>query len=157
MKKCGLYSKRDPTKNFSPLPNEVFYLGLSYGAIAVYGYLMHIENRKTFQSHAAYHTIGRAVKMSANTVRKYVLELEDKQLIHTEPTTVITRDGRKRNGTLCYHIRPIREAVDHYHEQQLRRLELDVERQRVQARLSRQCAAQEPPVQTGRPAAPPVL
>ena len=30
MKKYDLYSKRDPAKNFSPLPNEVFYLGLSY-------------------------------------------------------------------------------------------------------------------------------
>ena len=52
MKRYDLYSKHDPTKNFSPLPNEVFYLGLSYGAIAVYGYLMHIEDRKTFQSYA---------------------------------------------------------------------------------------------------------
>ncbi len=76
MKKYDLYSKRDPAKNFSPLPNEVFYLGLSYGAIAVYGYLMHIEDRRTFQSYAGYNTIGRAVKMSANTVRKYVLELD---------------------------------------------------------------------------------
>ena len=100
MKKYDLHSRHDPTKNFSPLPNEVFYLGLSYGAIAVYGYLMHIEDRKTFQSYASYNTIGRAVKMSANTVRKYVLELEDKCLIRTESTTVITRDGRKRNGIL---------------------------------------------------------
>ncbi len=137
MKKCGLYSKCDPAKNFSPMPNEVFYLGLSYGAIAVYGYLMHIEDRKTFQSYASYNTIGRAVNMSANTVRKYVSELEDKQLIRTESTSIITKDGRKRNGTLRYNIRPIREAVDHYHEQQLHRLELDVEQQRAQARLSR--------------------
>nr|WP_325237947.1 hypothetical protein [uncultured Oscillibacter sp.] len=144
MKKYDLYSKRDPAKNFSPLPNEVFYLGLSYGAIAVYGYLMHIEDRKTFQSYAGYNTIGRAVKMSANTVLKYVLELEDKHLIRTEPTTVVTRDGRKRNGTLRYHIRPIQEAVDYYHEQQLRQVELDTERQRAQTRLSRLCAAQEP-------------
>ena len=93
MKRYDLYSKRDPAKNFSPLPNEVFYLGLSYGAIAVYGYLMHIEDRKTFQSYAGYNTIGRAVKMSANTVRKYVLELEDKHLIRTESTTVITGTG----------------------------------------------------------------
>ncbi len=137
MKKYDFYSKRDPAKNFSPMPNEVFYLGLSYGAIAVYGYLMHIEDRKTFQSYASYNTIGRAVKMSANTVRKYVSELEDKQLIRTESTSIITKDGRKRNGTLRYNIRPIREAVDHYHEQQLHRLELDVEQQRAQARLSR--------------------
>ena len=127
MKKYDLYSRRDPAKNFSPLPNEVFYLDLSYGAIAIYGYLMHIEDRKTFQSYASYNTIGRAVKMSANTVRKYVLELEDKCLIRTEPTTVVTRDGRKRNGTLRYYIRPIREAVDHYHERQLGQLELAVD------------------------------
>ena len=155
MKKYDLYSKRDPAKNFSPLPNEVFYLGLSYGAIAVYGYLMHIEDRKTFQSYASYSTIGRAVKMSANTVRKYVLELEDKHLIRTESTTVVTRDGRKRNGTLRYHIRPIREAVDHYHERQLCQLELDTERQKAQARLSLLCAAQEPLPTTERPATPP--
>ena len=140
MKKYDLYSRRDPAKNFSPLPNEVFYLDLSYGAIAIYGYLMHIEDRKTFQSYASYNTIGRAVKMSANTVRKYVLELEDKCLIRTEPTTVVTRDGRKRNGTLRYYIRPIQEAVDHYYE-----------RQRAQARLSRLCAVQEPLPAAGRP------
>ena len=155
MKKYDLYSKRDPAKNFSPLPNEVFYLGLSYGAIAVYGYLMHIEDRRTFQSYASYNTIGRAVKMSANTVRKYVLELEDKCLIRTEPTTVVTRDGRKRNGTLHYYIRPIQEAVDHYHGRQLSQLELDTERQKAQARLSRLCAAQEPLPAAGRPMTPP--
>ncbi len=155
MKKYDLYSKRDPVKNFSPMPNEVFYLGLSYGAIAVYGYLLHIEDRKTYQSYASYRTIGKAVKMSANTVRKYVSELEEKQLIRTEPTTVTTRDGRKRNGTLRYYIRPIQEAVDHYHEQQLRQLEADVKHQRVQARLSRLCTAQEPLAGAGQSTTPP--
>lgn len=65
--------------------------------------------------------------MSANAVQKYVSELKDKQPIHTEPITVITRDGWKRNSTLRYYIRPIQETVDHYHEQQLCRLELAVE------------------------------
>ena len=155
MNKYSPYPKRDPVKNYSPMPNEVYYLSLSYGAIAVYGYLLHIEDRKTFQSYASYNTIGRAVKMSANTVRKYVSELEEKQLIRTEPTTVITRDGRKRNSTLRYHIRPIREAVDHYHEQQLHQLELDAERRRAQARLSRLCAPQKPPPVAGQPTTPP--
>ena len=86
MNKYYSYPTRDPVKNYSPMPNEVYYLSLSYGAIAVYGYLLHIENRKTYQSYASYNTIGRAVKMSANTVRKYVSELEEKQLIRTEPT-----------------------------------------------------------------------
>ena len=119
----------------------MFYLGLSYGAIAVYSYLIHIEDRKTFQSYANYNTIGRAVKMSTLSARS--------------PTTVVTRDGRKRNGTLRYYIHPIQEAVDYYHEQQLRRLELDTERQRAQARLSRLCAAQEPLPAAGRPMTPP--
>ena len=149
------YPKRDPIKNFCPMPNEIFYIGLSYGAIAVYGYLLHIEDRKTFQSYASYHTIGKAVKMSANTVRKYVLELEDKCLVRTEPTTVVTRDGRKRSGTLLYHIRPIQEAVDYCQEQHLLRLEADVERQRVQARLSRLCATQEPLPAERQPTTPP--
>jgi len=153
MKYC-LYSKLDPVRNFSPMPNEVFCIGLSYGAIAIYGYLLYIENRKTYQSYASYKTIGKAVKMSANTVRKYVSELEDKQLIRAEPTTIITKDGRKRNGTLRYQIRPIQEAVDHYHEQQLHQLEVDVERLRVQACLSRVCALQEPISATGQPTTP---
>ena len=70
MKRYDLYSKRDPAKIFSPLPNKVFYLGLFYGAIVVYSYLIHIEDRNTFQSYASYNTIGRAVKMSATTVGK---------------------------------------------------------------------------------------
>ena len=144
MNKYYPYPKRDPIKNYSPMPNEVYYLGLSYGAIAVYGYLLHIENRETYQSYAGFNPIGRAVKMSPNTVRKYVSELEEKRLVRTEPTTVVTRDGRKRNGTLRYYIRPIQEAVDYYYEQQLQQLELDAERQRVQAQLSRLCAAQKP-------------
>lgn len=149
--------RHDLVKNFSPVPNEIYYIGLSYGAIAVYGYLLHIENRETYQSYASYNTIGKAVKMSVNTVRKYVMELEDRQLIRTEPTSIITKDGRKRNGTLRYYIRPIQEAVNHYNEQQLRRLEAVAERQRVQARLSRHCAPQEPLSTAGRPRTPPTM
>ena len=35
------WPKRDPIKNYFPLPNEIFSLGLSAGAIAVYGFLLH--------------------------------------------------------------------------------------------------------------------
>ena len=67
---------REPTKNYFPLPNVIYQLGLSAGAIAVYGYLFYIENRETYQCHASYTTIGNAVGMSRNTVCKYVQELE---------------------------------------------------------------------------------
>jgi len=40
------YQKRDPIKDYFPLPNEIFYLDLSYGEIAVYSYLLYRENRK---------------------------------------------------------------------------------------------------------------
>jgi len=125
------WPKRDPAKNYFQLPNEIFLLGLSPGALAVYSYLLCCENRSTYQCWPSCKTIGRAVGMSQNTVRKYVCELEERQLIRIENTTVVTKDGRKRNGNLLYIIRPIRDAVDHYHEQQLHQLELDAERQRV--------------------------
>ena len=43
------WTKRDPVKNYFPLPNEIYQLGLSHGAIAVYGYLLRIEDRRTYQ------------------------------------------------------------------------------------------------------------
>ena len=116
---------RDNCKNnasqYFTLPNEIFWLGQSSGEIAVYSYLLRCENRKTYQCYPSYRTIGQALKMSQNTVRKYVQSLEDKHLISTERTEVITKDGRKRNGTLLYTIRPIAEAIDCFHNEQLRR------------------------------------
>ena len=69
--------------------------------------------------------------MSVNTVQKYIAELCEKGLISIENTSVITKSGQKRNGTLRYTIRPIQNAVDLYHQRQLRKLELDVVRSRL--------------------------
>ena len=113
------------------VPNEIFLLGLSPGALAVYSYLLCCENRQTYQCWPSYKTIGRAVKMSANTVRKYVCELEERQLISTESTTVTTKAGLKRNGNLLYTIRPIQLALDQFYEQQLAQMDIAAERQRV--------------------------
>ena len=41
------YTKRDAVKNFFPLPNEIFSLGLSFGALAVCSYLLYCEDRKS--------------------------------------------------------------------------------------------------------------
>lgn len=78
--------------------------------------------------------------------KKYVAGLEHKRLISTESTKVELCDGRKRNGNLRYTILPIQWAVDYFHEQQLARLELDVEQQRVTERLAKydRVAPQEP-------------
>ena len=69
------------------MPNEIFCFGLSSGEIAVYAYLLRCENRKTFQCHPSYKTIGNAVGMSKNTVKKYVGSLIKKRLITAEPTS----------------------------------------------------------------------
>ena len=58
------------------MPNEIFYLGLSYGEISVYSYLMSCEDRKTYQCYPSYNTIGNALKMSKKTVMKYVKALK---------------------------------------------------------------------------------
>lgn len=123
-------------KNYFPLPNVIFSLNLSPGEIAVYSYLLYCEDRKTYQCHPSYKTIGRAVGMSTNTVQKYITALGERGFISIEPTSVITKSGQKRNGTLLYTIRPIREAVELYHQRQLQKLELDVAKSSLATRTT---------------------
>ena len=125
------YSKRDAIKNYFPMPNEIFNLGLCSGEISIYAYLSRCEDRKTYRCHPSYKTIGKAVHMSENTVRKYVLGLESKQLIRSEPSMITTKDGRQRNGSLIYTLRPIQEAIDRFNEQQLTPAEQAAERYKV--------------------------
>jgi len=82
------WPKRDPNKHYYLVPNEVFNLGLSSHEIAVYNYLLRCEDRRTYQCYPSYRTIGKAVALSENTVRKYVGGLEEKGLIHTGPSTI---------------------------------------------------------------------
>lgn len=130
-------AKRDPIKNYFPLPNEIYSLGLSSTAIAVYGYLLRRENRKTYQCLASYRMIGDAIGKCANTVRKYVTELEARGLIYMERTTITTKDGRKRNGCLLYTIRPIQLAIEQYYDQQLRAIDLERERSEAEKHLEK--------------------
>ena len=115
---------RNALKNYFPLPNEIFSLGLYSGEISVYAYLMYCEDRKTFQCHPSYKTIGRALKMSRNTVRKYVKGLEEKRLISTEPSSVTLKSGKKQNGNLVYTVLPIQEAVEYFYTRQIQSIEL---------------------------------
>lgn len=135
--KYNRYPKRNAVKNYFPLPNEIFCLDLSAGEIAVYAYLMYCEDRKTFQCHPSYKTIGSAVGLSKNTVKKHIDGLIAKQLITTEPTAVITKKGQKHNGTLLYTIRPIQEAVNHYYERQLARCQAEMYRKKALARIEK--------------------
>ena len=130
------WPKRDPNKHYYLVPNEVFNLGLSSHEIAVYNYLLRCEDRRTYQCHPSYRTIGRAVQLSENTVRKYVAGLEEKGLIRTEPSTIITKDGRVRNGSLIYNIRPIQEALEQNYQRQFQQAERDMERAKAEKRLA---------------------
>ena len=130
------WQKPDPVKNYYPVPKVICQLGLSPGEIAVYSFLLFCEDRKTYQS--SYRTIGDAVGMSRNTVCKYVRSLEEKGLIRTERTSVVLKNGRKRNGSLLYTLLPWRQAVEQFHQRQLAMAEAAAERQQVQQQLAEQ-------------------
>ena len=139
------WTKRDPIKNYFPLPNEIYSLGLSSDAISIYGYLLSRENRETYQCLVSYRMISEAIGKSVTTVRKYVAELEERSLIRTERTTVTTKDGRKRNGRLLYHILPIQLAIDQYYERQMDMADLALEQHKAKQRLAalerKECAS----------------
>ena len=123
-------------KNYFTMPNEIFSLGLDASEIAVYAYLRCLESRSTYQCWPSYATIGNAVGRAKNTVMRYVDTLEEKGLICTEPTSVLMRSGIKKNGNLRYTLRPIREAVELFHDRQMAAVEHAAERQQIQRKLS---------------------
>ena len=131
------YVKRDSVKNYFPVPNEVFNLGLHQTEIAIYAYLMRIEDRSTYQCIASYPTIANKLGIAVNTVAKYVAALEEHGLIRTERTEIITKDGHKRNGCLRYTILPIKNALDLCYKRQMEKAEQALERQRTQANAER--------------------
>ena len=77
--------------------------------------------------------IGKAVGMSENTVRKYTLRLEERGLLSTEPTEVVTATGQKRNGNLRYTLRPVQEWIAAHYDRQLEQLEMTTARQKAAA------------------------
>ena len=126
------YPSRSAKRNYFPLPNEIFSLGLSTGEIATYAFLMRCENRETYQCYPSYETIGQAIGRKENSVAKYVRGLEKKHLIYTEPTTVWGKGGLKRNGNLRFTIRPIEEAKRYHVEQQM----LENDRKRLEEKAA---------------------
>ena len=105
------------------MPKSIFNLGLTSGEILVYMYLMYCEDRQIHQCYPSYSTIGEAVDMSNNTVKKHVKGLEKKGLITTEYTTVKTKDGRTHNGSLLYTLRPLQPIEERYFQKKIREAE----------------------------------
>ena len=130
------YTSRDPIKNYFPLPNEVFALGLSPGALAVYSYLMYIEDRTTYQCHASYKTIGKAVNMSPNTVRKYVTELVERGLIQDGAHNASSRrTAESKMGAFCTRSCPFSSPSSSFTSKSLQRLDAECEQERIRKRL----------------------
>ena len=117
--------------NFFPLPNMIFHLGLSAEEIATYAYLLYCEDRKTYQCHPSFSTIGNHIGKSKNSVKKYVDGLRAKGLIKTEPTTKTAKDGTVLNGNLLYTILPIENAINVYNETQNYLSEIESRRQKI--------------------------
>lgn len=128
-------------KNCFPVPNILLDMDLPASAVAVYLYLLRSADRKTDQCHPSEATIAKRLHLSRNTVAKYVRLLEERGLIITEHTKIITKNGIKKNGSLLYTIIPLQEVMEQHYEHQFNALERTTERQKVQAKLAEQLGA----------------
>ena len=128
-------------KNCFPVPNILLDMDLPASAVAVYLYLLRSADRKTDQCHPSEATIAKRLHLSRNTVAKYVRLLEERGLIVTEHTKIITKNGIKKNGSLLYTIIPLQEVMEHHYEQQFNALERTTERRKAQAKLAEQLGA----------------
>lgn len=124
-------------KNCFPVPNELLDFDLPAGAVAVYICLLRHANRKTNRCHPSEATIAKKLHLSRNTVAKQVRLLEERGLVVTEHTTVITQDGRKQNGSLLYTILPVQFSIDQFYRRQMDAVDRAKERQRVARRMER--------------------
>lgn len=135
--KYNSYPKRDAIKNYFPMPNEIFDLGLRAGEIALYAFLLKCEDRKTFKCWPSYKTISKALNITKNTVKTYVDKLCEKQLIEVEYTYVYTKNGKKQNGNLMYTIRPIQEAINYNLEKQFERNALEIKKAELEKKFQK--------------------
>ena len=92
------YTSRSPLGHYFLLPNAAFTLGLNPGELSVYTYLISCEDRKTHHCWPSIGRISQYTGMSANTVAKYIRQLEEKRLIDVEPTKVRTKSGEVETG-----------------------------------------------------------
>ena len=121
---------------FFEMPSAMFQMDLTTDEMATYAYLRYRKNNRTYKCWPSYKTIGEAIGRSRKSVAKYVGGLEEKGLIRTETTEMITKGGVPLNGNLMYTILPIRTAVEQFNRRLIRRAEVENERRRVQVVLN---------------------
>ena len=127
----------EKVRNCFPVPNGLLDFDLPAGAVAVYIYLLRHANRKTNQCHPSEAIIAKKLHLSRNTVSKHVHLLEDRGLIVTEHTEIITRRGIKKNGSLLYTLIPMHGSIDQFYQRQMDAVDRAKERQRVARRMER--------------------
>ena len=128
-------------KNCFPVPNILLDMDLPASAVAVYLYLLRSADRKTDQCHPSEATIAKRLHLSRNTVAKYVRLLEERGLIVTEHTKIITKNRIKKNGNLLYTMIPLQKVMEQHYEQQFNALERTAEWRKAQAKLAEQLGA----------------
>ncbi len=136
----GALSLKCEAGKFFTLPKDIFLLALPPSAFLVYAYLLLIEDRRTHTCHPSYNSIAAATGISKNTALKSVGVLWEKELITVETTSYFDQSGMKWKGNNLYTILPISVAMDEFYQRQLRQLELDTKRSRIQrqqAKLNR--------------------
>lgn len=124
-------------KNCFPVPNELLEFDLPAGAIAVYIYLLRHADRKTNQCHPSTVTIAKKLHLSRNTVASHIHLLEERSLIVTENTEIITKKGIKKNGNLLYTIIPLHEVTQAYYDRQFEKAELATAKQNAMAKAEK--------------------
>ena len=65
-------NQKHKLKNVFIISNYVMQLDISATALAIYFYLMYIEDRKTYQCYPSYKTIGKALKIKSKGTRTHL-------------------------------------------------------------------------------------
>lgn len=124
-------------KNCFPVPNELLEFDLPAGSVAVYIYLLRHADRRTGQCHPSAATIAKKLHISRNTVAKHTRLLEERGLIVTENTEIITKSGIKKNGNLRYTLVPMHEITQAYYDRQFAKAELTIAQQQAKAKAEK--------------------
>ena len=124
-------------KNCFPVPNELLDFDLPGGSIAVYIFLLRHADRRTGQCHPSTATMAKNLHYCRNTVASYVRLLEERGLIITEHTKIITKNGIKKNGNLLYPLVSMHEITQAYYDRQFEKAELATMQQKAKAKAEK--------------------
>ena len=124
-------------KNCVPVPNGLLKFDLPGGSIAVYIFLLRHADRRTGQCHPSTATIAKNLHYCRNTVASYVRLLEERGLIITEHTKIITKNGIKKNGNLLYTLVSMHEITQAYYDRQFEKAELATMQQKAKAKAEK--------------------